>query len=205
MVNDCRVYFAIFENIAEDPKPEELRVTWLPDDPKGLCLQPEEPPYSAAEEPFVVQLPNGWLFTVLRNFKGFIYYTVSEDMGHTWREPQIMKFANGEPFINPVATPFLCDYGDGQYIQLYYGRAGSYEQMFEFRDQVYRAVGTFAPEEEQPIRFATQGELYMTADVMVGFRANSPEVNLEASFTRFHGVPMLWYGDRKHYVLGKKL
>ena len=204
-VPDCRAYFAIFENISDDPDPEELRVTWLPDDAKGLCLQPEEPPYSAVEEPFAVQLPNGWLFTVLRNFKGYIYYTVSEDLGHTWRVPQIMRFANGDPFVNPVATPFLCDCGDGRYIQLYYGHAGGYEHMCDFRDRVYRAVGRYAPEEEQPVRFDDKGELYASVDVMAGLRSCSPEVSLEASYTRFHGVSMLWYGDRKHYVLGKRL
>ncbi len=197
-------YFAVFENLAEDPEPEDIRLTWLPDDPGGLHLMPEDPPYSSAQEPYVLQLPNGWLFVTLRNFAGCIRYSVSEDLGHTWRQPKPMRYADGTPFVNPDATPFLCDHGDGTYIQLYYGRAGGYEDMFAFRDRVLRAVGRFAPEEEQPIRFDKKGERYMAIDVAAGPRDNA-EINLEASFTRFHGVPMLWYGDRKHYVLGKRL
>lgn len=197
-------YFAIFENIADDPEPEDIQITWLPDDPGGLHLVPEDPPHSSAQEPYVLQLPNGWLFVTLRNFKGCIQYSVSEDLGHTWREPKPMRFADGELFVNPDATPFICDIGNGEYVQLYYGRAGGYEDMFSFRDRVLRAVGKFAPEDEQPIRFEKKGELYMAIDVAAGPRDNA-EINLEASFTCFHGIPMLWYGDRKHYVLGKKL
>ena len=206
LCSDARTYFAIFENLHEGPEPENLRITWLPDDAAGLHITSQEQPMTSAEEPFVVQLPNGWLFVSLRTFMGSVYYALSKDMGHTWSDPKPMRFADGTPFVNPVVTPFLCDYGEGHYVQLYYGKCGSLKDMFRFRQTVYRADGVFAPEDEQPIRFEGKPELFMQVDVAAGSRVHiSPEVNLEASFTRFHGQPMLWYGDRKHYVLGKKL
>lgn len=206
LVSDARTYFAIFENLHEGPDPQDLKFTWLPDDSAGVHITTQERPLTSAEEPFVVQLPNGWLFVSLRTFMGSVYYSVSEDLGHTWRDPKPMHYADGTLFVNPVVTPFLCDYGDGTYVQLYYGRCGTYKDMFRFRDTVYRAEGVFAPEDEQPIRFEKAPEVYVQVNVAVGSRRYiAPEVNLEASFTRFHGVPMLWYGDRKHYVLGKKL
>lgn len=206
LVSQAQVYFAIFENLAQGVDPQDLKITWLPDDPQGLHIDTQPSPLSTVEEPYVVQLPNGWLFVSLRNFMGSIYYSVSKDLGHTWRTPKPLCFTDGTPFANPVVTPFLCDYGDGRYVQLYYGRSGSYAEMFLFRDKVYRAEGIFAPEDEQPIRFEKKGELYMQLDVAAGSRVHiAPEINLEASFSRFKGVPMLWYNDRKHYLLGKKL
>ena len=78
--------------------------------------------------------------------------------------------------------------------------------MFLSREKVYREEGVFAPEDEQPIRFEKKGELFMQLDVAAGSRVHiAPEINLEASFSNFHGEPMLWYNDRKHYLLGKKL
>ena len=92
-------------------------------------------------------------------------------------------------------------------MQLYHGRCGdNYDQMFDFRDKVYRTYGTFAPEDEQPIRFEEKGDLYLSVDVAAGFRKHvTPEVNIQGSYTNFHGVPMFWYGDRKHYILGKRV
>jgi len=204
--NDVRTYFAIFENIAEDPEPEDIRITWAPDDRNGLCLSPVEPPFSLAEEPFVVQLPNDWLFAVLRTIKGCIYYTVSEDLGHTWRELKPLRFADGELFVHPRFTPFFCEYDDGRYMLLYTGQSGEYKDMYNFRDRILQAFGEFAPEEEQPIRFQEKGTELFYLDVAVGPRmGNVPEINMQASFTRFHGKPMLWYSDRKHYVLGKQV
>jgi len=199
-----RSFFAIIENFADNPSPEDFQITWLPDDDKGLVIKEQGMYLEYTDDPFVIELPNGWLYVCLRTLLGAIYYSVSKDGGHTWSDPKPQRFANGDVFVHPTATPFLCDCKDGRYMQLYNGRSGGYKEMFSFRDKVYRTFGRFAPEDEQPIRFEDKGELYLSADVAAGLRWE-PEVNLEGAFTCFHGEPMFWYGDRKHYVLGKRV
>lgn len=209
LVRNMRASFAVIENFADSPKPEDFVMTWLPDDARGLGLGGEEglmDPMERLEEPFTVELPNGWWFTTVRTLKGSIYYTVSEDEGHTWREPKPMHYTDGTMFVNPNATPFICDCGDGKYMQLYYGKCSTYEYMFSFRDKLLQAFGTFAPEDEQPIRFEHKAQLWMQVEAAVGPRMHvTPEINLEGAYTCFRGEPMLWYCDRKHYILGKKV
>jgi hypothetical protein len=75
-----------------------------------------------------------------------------------------------------------------------------------FRDKLYRTFGTFAPEDEQPIRFTEKAELYMEIDVAAGSRKHTaPEINVEGDFTDYKGEKIFWYCDRKHYILGKKI
>lgn len=206
LVRNMRPYFAVIENFAESPEPKDFQITWLPDQPEGIGIEGNRDPMERLEEPFTVELPNGWLFTSLRTLKGCIYYTVSKDGGHTWQEPKPLRYADGELFVNPNATPFLCQCGDGKYMQMYYGRCGGYELMFSFRDRLLQAFGTFAPEEEQPIRFCQKAKVFAQVDVAIGLRLHvTPEINVEGSYTYFHGEHMLWYSDRKHYILGKKI
>src|SRR5690606_31440223 len=70
---DSRCYFMRFMNLDDDPLPSELEIDWYPENDLGLEVQnPVYPHLSVAQEPAVVLLPDGRLFTIMRNMTGYI-------------------------------------------------------------------------------------------------------------------------------------
>src|SRR5690606_4547797 len=65
---DSRSYFMRFLNLEEAPLPKDIEIEWLPKGDRGLEVEnPVYPHMSVAQEPAVVLLPDGRLFTVMRN------------------------------------------------------------------------------------------------------------------------------------------
>jgi hypothetical protein len=82
---DSRCYFMRFMNIDSNPEPRDIEIEWYPENDLGLEVQNATYPHmSTAQEPALVLLPDGRLFTVMRTMTGYIYYSVSEDNGKSW-------------------------------------------------------------------------------------------------------------------------
>ena len=78
-----------------------------------------------SREPAVVLLPDGKLFTVMRNMTGYIYYSVSADYGKTWDIPKMLKYSDkGEGIKHPMSPCPLYKMGNGQLLLLFHNNNG---------------------------------------------------------------------------------
>ena len=201
--SDSRIYFAKFENLDEDPHPRDLIITDLPDNPEGVTV-PHREDLSFAEEPCIAQLPDGRLFCTLRTRTGSAYYTVSEDLGHSWRTSEPLLFDDGTPFVHPVSPCPVYHLGEGKYVVLYHG--GASDSIYYPRNPLYRVYGYFDPEAHQPIRFSQNDRgLYMALPEEEGRKLGQWGLAMYGCPVTQNGRTILWYPDRKFFLLGKEL
>ncbi|WP_135548000.1 sialidase family protein [Paenibacillus cymbidii] len=206
---ESRALFVRFDNIDEGPDPRELRLTWLPKDNDGLeVAYPGMPSLSVAQEPSVVLLPDGRLFSAMRTFTGHIWYSVSADDGDTWTKPDVLRYRDGgEPIKQPIASCPLYALGGGRYVLVFHnndGRLGNYGpgDVLHNRRPAFLAVGTFDPAARQPLVFGEPKQLLDTDGVPIGPKGTA-EIATYPSMTDYKGRRVLWYPDRKYYLLGK--
>lgn len=216
---DSRSGFVRFDNLHEGPDPADFKLTWLPDSGVGLAVpHRDHPDLAVAEEPAVVLLPDNRLFVVMRTMTGHIWYSVSDDDGATWREPETLLYKDGgEPVKNPMVSCPVYRLEDGRFILIFYnndGRLGEYDQFKAdwggvnqanfLRRPAYLSVGEFRPDAHQPIWFSDPQVLFDTAGIPIGPKATA-EIATYPSLTEWRGERVLWYPDRKFYLLGKRL
>ncbi|NCQ30619.1 MAG: hypothetical protein AUJ96_05760 [Armatimonadetes bacterium CG2_30_66_41] len=212
-----RCQFMRFDNLDEGPDPADLVVTWLPDDTRGLEVAHPHTGQSAVSEPSLVLLPDGRLFTTMRAWTGHVWYSVSTDDGHTWRPPAIMRYRDGgEPVLHPLAPCPIYALRDGRYLLVFHnndGRVGTHNQRdvhwntnhLDFvRNPAFLAVGEFRPDAEQPLWFSPPKQLLDTDGIPIGPKGTA-EIATYTSLTEWRGQRILWYPDRKYYLLGKYL
>ena len=93
------------------------------------------------------------------------------------------------------------------------GKVGEYDQFKDvwetnqsnfLRNPAHIAMGEFRPKAHQPIWFSQPLILLDTNFVPVGPKGTS-EVATYPSVTEKKGKRVLWYPDRKHFLLGKYL
>ena len=216
--SDSRCYFMRFMNIDENPSPEEIQIEWYPENDLGLEVEnPVYPHMSVAQEPAVVLLPDGRLFTIMRNMTGYIYYSVSSDNGKTWNVPKMLKYSdNGEGVQHPISPCPLFKMSDGKFILIFHNNTGErlgYNQADKkwkinvaniIRNPTFYTVGEYREDAEQPIWFNEPVEFLNTQDIAVPPK-KSAEIGTYPSITEYQGKSILWYPDRKRYLLGKYL
>lgn len=222
-------YFMRFDNIDEGPDIEDMKITWLPLDGKGLSLanyiddesrqdiDPVEMLQAtfSTTEPSVVVLPDGRLFTTFRTRTGRIWYTVSSDDGESWRKLEILCYRDkGEPFKHPLTCCPIYQLKDGRYLLLFHNNDyfASTEKaglrmpdgmgVFSHRRPAFITVGEFRPDAHQPIWFGKHKQILDTDGVIVSLKGTN-EIATYTSFTIYKGKQILWYPDRKYYLLGK--
>lgn len=214
---DSRCFLIRFENLDENPEPAQIRTTWLPEDDEGITVNnPLYPDIDTAQEPSAVLLPDGRLFLVMRTVTGFIYYSVSEDNGASWRTPAVLLDETGEPFAHPLSPCPIYRLQNGKYLLLHHNNPGSrlgFEQSERqwscnyanfMRNPTYLSLATFSPDQEQPLVFQKPISFLDSGDIAVGPKKTA-EVGTYPSVTQWKGKSMLWYPDRKFYLLGKEL
>jgi len=215
---DTRCAFVRFENLDEAAAPGEIRATWLPTDREGLEVPNRMyPEISTCQEPGTVLLPDGRLLVVMRTFTGHPYYSVSDDDGATWRQPEPLRYRDdGEKVKHPISPCPLFHLADGRFLLVYHnndGTLGSHSQWKKrwtaneanhIRRPTFVALGEFRPRAHQPIWFSPPREILDTDGVIVGPKRTA-EVGTYPSLTEWHGQRTLWYPDRKYYLLGKHL
>jgi len=207
-------YFMRFNEIDEGPELEDLSITWLNEKP---VVVPETVAWRESTEPSVVLLPDGRLFVTFRTLTGFIWYSVSEDDGVTWREPEILKYSDGGQAIkHPMSCAPIYALENGKYLLLHHNSSYFMDRysrgvemlagmnMFTHRRPLYLSVGTYAPEAWQPIWFDEPRMKLDNDGVVVGSKGTN-EIGTYTSLTEHDGRRILWYPDRKYYLLGKIL
>ena len=200
---DSHIYFARLENLDEDPLPCNLKITHLPDDEMGITV-PEGENGSCAQEPSIAQLPDGRLICTLRNIRGSVYYTVSDNMGHTWREPEAMCFDDGSPIVHPLSPCPIYRLEENKYVLLFHGVVS--ESIWYPRNPIRKVYGYFDPNGHQPVRFAAgSDEVYMELPEEEGRELGQFGATMYGCYVKQDGKDILWYPDRKFFLLGKEL
>ncbi|MDP6107321.1 MAG: sialidase family protein [Candidatus Brocadiia bacterium] len=215
---DSRSELMRFDNIDEGPDPKDLKITWLPEGDSISVPCPVEPEksrgYSLGEEPSIVVLPDGRLFLIMRTRTGHIWYTVSEDEGASWRATDILRRRDGGPeMLHPKSPCPIYRLEDGRYVLFFhnhdgtgYGAAGPHDM--NARRPIFMSVGEFRPGAEQPLWFSEPKLLFDTHGVAVGPGGGGVIggriwLAMYGSFTERDGRRIVWYPDRKHFLLGK--
>jgi hypothetical protein len=204
-----------FDNVDEGPEAKDIQITWLPDQEGAIrvsCgIEPDASRgYSLAEEPAIALLPDGRLWMNMRTVTGCIWYTVSDDHGHNWREPEPLRYRDGgDEVLHPKSPDPIYRLEDGRYLLFYHNRdghdqgdAGPWDM--EARRPLWMTVGEYRPAAHQPIWFSSPKLLMDTQRVMAGVTALT-WLAMYASLTERDGNRILWYADRKQFVVGKKI
>lgn len=199
----CRVYFYRFENIDDDPEVKDIKITTLPDDDRGIFVYRPSGEIGRIEEPAWVVLPNGTIFCSMRNNLGVVTYSVSHDCGHTWNTPRTLYFDDFTPFVNPISPCPIFDLGNGRYMQIYHGVCNQ-KKPYLPRNVLRCAFGYFSDDDLQPIHFRKEDDFqYMfLGDDADGFGTDK-QVAVYGTMTHQNGKNILWYPDRKFFLLGR--
>lgn len=207
--HQCDCEFLRFDNIDEDPAPADLKFTFLAKDDKGLraplFTAPTE--YFCGEEPALVVLPDGRLFCVFRNTEGHVWYSVSDDFGKTWRPSEMLRYSDhGEGVRHPLAPSPMYRISKNEYVLLtnnHDGRRGDVKPHIDWnwRSPLYILKGEYRPEAHQPIWFSQPKELMNNGDVTI----TRKDLAMYADLTVEKDGPVLWYPDRKFFLLGRRL
>lgn len=216
---DSRVEFMQFENIDDNPEPGKIEISWFAANERALTVPfPGHPEVSACQEPSIVKLPDGQLFCVMRTASNSPFWSTSRDQGRTWTEPRrLLRRDNGEPLLHPLSPCPLYDMGgntagSGRYALFIHNHAGSYTgpgpvNTNNERRPVYLVRGHFRPAGDQPIWF-DEPQLFMDHKGIALGRpgtAGRTDLALYSSWTMRGGQTVLWYPERKFFLLGRVL
>ncbi len=211
-----KCYLIRFDNIDEDPCLSDIKITWLPDDGEGVGM-PQYLKNRECSEPAIVLLPDKRLFMTMRTATGHIWYSVSDDDGHSWREPEVLRYKDcGQKINHPLSCCPIYSLKDGRYILLHNNNKYYADRLynglsippgmgiFTHRRPAYISAGKFMPAAHQPIWFDEPVEILDTDGVHISAKGSN-EIGTYPSLTEIDGDIVLWYPDRKYYLLGKKL
>lgn len=201
---DAHLYFMRLENVDDDPEPCDFKITFLPDDEHGVGIPLGDGIRSCAQEPCPVYLPDGRLFCTLRTALGYAAYTVSSDDGHTWTAPQPLRYDDGSVFVHPLSPcPIYETPEKGKYVLLYHNQA---KDIGGSRNTLYKVFGFFGGISEQPVVFkAGSQELWMEVPPEPGPLNIRFDLAMYASVTKEEGKMILWYPERKFFLLGREI
>jgi len=206
--HDARVEFMRFENVDENPRPGELKISWFAANEKALNVPfPGHPEVSACQEPSIVKLPDGRLFVVMRTASDCPYWSQSRDGGETWSETKPLLFKDGgKPIPHPLSPCPIYDVGgneagSGDYVLFVHNNTDP------VRRPMHIVRGHFDPKAEQPVRFGKPKLFFDHDGTPLGLPGMSGRVDISfySSFTVRKGKPVLWYPERKFFLLGKKI
>src|SRR5205085_4616026 len=156
------------------------------------------------------------LFCAMRTNNGYIWYSVSKDDGETWCNPRpLLRRDFGQPLLQPVSSCPIYPLADGRFVLLHHDRAGDMDARPEAtqgpRYPCFAVLGEFRPAADQPVWFSQSKLLMDTNGVGVDGRKDEPGhrvqtgIGIYTSFTNGAGGNILWYPDRKFFLLGKKI
>lgn len=196
------VYFYHFKNIDDDPEIKDLQIDILGGD-EGIHIWRPNGSMGKIEEPSLARLPDGRIFCSMRTDLGCIFYSVSSDMGRTWAEPKPLAFSDNTFFTHPLSPCPIFDLRDGRFMQLYHGVC-DVNRPYHPRNTLRKAIGYFDTDGKQPIRFDKENDsLYMHLDPEEATLGDDVQLAIYGSMTYMNGKKILWYPDRKFFLLGK--
>ena len=193
---DSVVQFIHFDNVDENPSIKDLIVRWVQSNEKALRIG------IFCQEPSIVKLPDGRLFSVMRTGIGSPCWSQSKDDGETWSEakPLLIK-DGGEPIAHPVSPcPIYDSKGNEAASGLYFLLAHntydhSNQNSWQNRGPLFFFAGRFQKDAEQPVWF----------DEPKKFISRQSNNSFYTSLTVLDGKTILWYPDQKFYLLGREI
>jgi len=209
--------FMRFENVDANPEPKDLKVTYSGWGDRALRVPHYKYPLvSVAQEPSIVRLPDRRLFCVMRTNTGYIWYSVSADDGRTWCNPRpLLRRDHGLPILQPLGSCPIYQLADGRYVLLHHNNRGDIEskpeKTSEPRRPAFIALGEFRPGADQPIWFSESKQLMDNEGIAPSGREPgegrhvNTNIGVYTSFTTRGGNNVLWYPDRKCFLLGRKI
>jgi hypothetical protein len=211
------VEFLRFENLDDNPEPAKLKVSTLAWDKNAITVPcPDHPETSVVQEPSIVKLPDGRLFCVMRTPAGSPYWTVSADDGDTWSQARALRRKDGGDILKQPLSPCpIFDLGgnaagSGRYALFIHNHDGKINGFGPtdsnyHRRPIYKVLGHFQAGAEQPIWFEEPKQFMDHDDVPLGMpgKQGRIDMSLYSSLTMQKGRPVLWYPDRKFFLLGK--
>ena len=162
-------------------------------------FEPKEDP--AVEEAAIVKLPDGRLFALMRSSLGWPVWSQSRDSGRTWSGLKALLDAEGKPIPHPRSPCPLYDWkgleaGSGKYFALVHMKFDfTAKTAYQTRGPLYLIAGEYDPTGDQPIRFAAPKL----------FAPRKTGNSFYTSYTVVDGQGVLWFNDRKYYLLGRKI
>jgi hypothetical protein len=213
---DARVEFMRFENVDDSPEVKDLRISWFASNKDALAVPfPGHPEVSACQEPTIVKLPDGRLFCVMRTASGSPFWSVSADLGEHWTQPRrLLRKDGGEPLLHPLSPCPMYDLGgntagSGRYVLFIHNHDGHYQGYKPtatgyHRRPIHLVPGHFQAEADQPVWFDEPRFFMDHKGVSLGKPGTNGRLDLAlySSFT-VRRQPVLWYPDRKFFLLGR--
>ncbi len=212
---EAKAHILSFDNLDDDPEAGDVKLSWRTQRPLEV-EDPMVPGMSNFQEPAIVELPDGRIWMQGRTMQDSPYWAVSEDGGRTFSEPQPMRYSDGSLVLHPLSPCPVYEYQKGKYFILTHQNNGirlgfdHHELQWRcnyanfIRNPYYLCKAEFDPIGNQPLKIEMPIKLIDTGDVAVGPKQTA-EGGTYTSFTRWKGQSVLWYPDRKFYLLGKKL
>lgn len=206
----CQCELMRLENLSKDPEPADIRITWLPKTSGVTVPSERNAKASFAQEPSVVCLPDGRLLMAMRTNRGQLWYTVSQDAGATWRKTEPMRYTDGGAYVlHPVSPAPIFRLSNGQFVLLYnnndgyvFGAKGRWANAN--RRPAFLAVGAFRAEAHQPIWWSAPRKFIDNDGVALGApKMERRDAAAYPSVTETHRRRVMWYPDRKHFLVGK--
>ena len=190
-----KVEFWQFENIDDDPAVGDIRFTVFAKNRDMLAAVNH-----STEEASVVKLPDGRLFAQMRCSIGSPVWSQSRDGGRTWSAVKQLLDAEGRPIPHPMSPCPLYDWkgpeaGSGLYFTLVHMKYDTSKGPYQTRGPLYLLAGRFDPEGDQPIRFSAPKL----------FAPRKAGNSFYTSYTILDGQGVLWFNDRKYYLLGRRI
>ena len=214
------LHFMRFDNIDEGPTLSNVEITWLPEAPTGVRLPRYVQP-AGCEEPSLVLLPDGRLMATMRTRTGYVWYTLSADDGNSWCDPEVLRYSDtGEKIKQPLASCPIYPLRDGRFLLLFHNNdhvarhehAGDplpsrhpdipLSPIFCYRRPAFIAIGEYRRQAHQPVWFSQPMQLLDTQGIPIGPK-RTDEIATYTSMTWYGGEQVLWYPDRKYFLLGK--
>lgn len=150
-------------NINSEKDPEKLNWETYPDGDTGIRV-PREISNVSEEHSFVV-LSDGSIFCVFRTVSGNSYCSYSRDGGHTFSEPEKMRYANGREIKHSRAANFIWKCGNGKYLYWYHNHGG---KTYEDRNPVWLAGAVeYKTDEGMKLKFSQPEILLYDEDVFI--------------------------------------
>lgn len=202
------VEFMRFENIDDDPEPKDIAISFFAQNEHSLRVGlrgfPEIP---LLQEPGIVILPDGRLFCVMRSTLGSPFYSISADQGERWSEPLPLRFYDEGPVMaHPLSPCPIYRIGEKDLIFLYHNHDGHFlnwtpADTSHHRRPICLARGEFRPDAKQPVWFSEPWYFMDNGGVSILRK----DLAMYASVTPDEEGLVLWYPDRKFFLLGKKI
>ncbi|MEI8206426.1 MAG: sialidase family protein [Kiritimatiellales bacterium] len=208
--SECR--FLRFDNILTENDPEKLTITTFPEGghPGLRFPHPTNKKMSFMQEPAIAELPDGRLFCVMRTMSGFIAYSISDDHGATWQEPDFLRYSSGgEKIPNPVVPCPIYRISGDRYLLLFYNNSGEANQGRSVLDwcrnrrPAWFSIGRPC-KGAQPLEFG-KPVVFADNDRIPISRKQLTEIGTYPCVFEHKGKIHCFFSDRKHFVLGKIL